>query len=142
MSRAGILTIVVIVAVGAVVWFGMQGLTEVQCKVCLTYNGETRCQTGQGSDRVFSGHDVRALDDLLSFEFYALNAQDGDRDTICNAMRQIADFVHAPMSTVPPGVFPAYSAGVYQGVPDPAALSEAGIAGLTGDGGVYCDSSN
>ena len=50
MSRAGILTLVVIVADGTLMWFGMQGLTDVECEVCVTWIDQTRCQTGQGCD--------------------------------------------------------------------------------------------
>jgi hypothetical protein len=49
MSRSAILTVVVILAVSALVWFGMQGTSDVQCRVCLTWNGEQRCQESAGA---------------------------------------------------------------------------------------------
>jgi hypothetical protein len=49
MSRAGIMTLVVILVVAAMVWFALQGAAEVECTVCMTWNGETRCQESAGT---------------------------------------------------------------------------------------------
>ena len=48
MSRAGILSLVVVLVVAAMVWFGLQGSSEVECHVCLTWQGTQRCQDSGG----------------------------------------------------------------------------------------------
>jgi hypothetical protein len=50
MSRTGILSLIVILGVAALIWFGMRGMAEAECEVCMTWQGERRCQVGQGSD--------------------------------------------------------------------------------------------
>jgi hypothetical protein len=50
MSRTGILSLIVIIGVVALIWFGMQGMSDAECKICMTWQGERRCQIGQGSD--------------------------------------------------------------------------------------------
>ena len=49
MSRAGILSLVVVIVVAAMVWYALQGTAEVNCRVCLTWNGEQRCQDSAGT---------------------------------------------------------------------------------------------
>lgn len=49
MSRTVILTVVVVLGVAALMWFGMQGTSDVQCRICLTWNGEQRCQESAGA---------------------------------------------------------------------------------------------
>ena len=49
MSRTAILTALVILGVAALMWFGMQGTSDVQCRVCLTWNGAQRCQESAGA---------------------------------------------------------------------------------------------
>ena len=50
MSRTGILSLLVILGVVALIWFGMRGMAAAECEVCMTWEGEQRCQVGQGSD--------------------------------------------------------------------------------------------
>lgn len=49
MSRAGILTIVVVLGIALLVYFGLQGTSEVECRVCMNWNGQQRCQESAGS---------------------------------------------------------------------------------------------
>ena len=51
MSRTGILSLIVILGVAALIGFGMRGMSEVECEVCMTWKGEQRCQIAQGSDQ-------------------------------------------------------------------------------------------
>jgi hypothetical protein len=50
MSRTGILSLIVILGVAALIWFGMSGMAAAECEICMTWQGERRCQVGQGSD--------------------------------------------------------------------------------------------
>lgn len=49
MSRAGILSLVVILVAAAMVFLALQGTSDVECRVCLTWNGEQRCQESAGN---------------------------------------------------------------------------------------------
>ena len=49
MSRAGILSLVVVIVVAAMVWYALQGTSQVTCNVCMTWNGEQRCQEAAGT---------------------------------------------------------------------------------------------
>ncbi|RKZ07857.1 hypothetical protein DRQ53_07000 [bacterium] len=51
MSRAGMLTLVVLLGIAALVYFGMQGTADVKCRVCMTWNGEQICQESAGATR-------------------------------------------------------------------------------------------
>ena len=51
MSKFGVITLVFLLVVGAMVYFGLQGVHEAKCEVCITFNGRTECRTGQGRDR-------------------------------------------------------------------------------------------
>jgi hypothetical protein len=51
MSRAGVLSLVVILVAAAMVWFALQGTAEAKCTVCMTWNGERLCQESAGSTR-------------------------------------------------------------------------------------------
>ena len=51
MSRTGVLSLIVILGVAALIGFGMRGISDVECEICLTWEGEQRCQIGQGSDQ-------------------------------------------------------------------------------------------
>lgn len=51
MSRNAILSLIVIVAVAGLVWSALQGVDNVECEICVTFQGETVCRTGQGRDR-------------------------------------------------------------------------------------------
>lgn len=48
MSRFGVVTLIFGLAVLALVYFSLQGVNEYTCEVCVTYNGQTQCRTGQG----------------------------------------------------------------------------------------------
>lgn len=90
-----------------------------------------------GGAPLFTGHDVTLDDEMLDFVFRASHAEGEALTLICSAMRGIADFVRESMASYPPHLFPAYSAGVY--LESTSSLDgENMIAGLTGDGGVYC----
>jgi hypothetical protein len=86
---------------------------------------------------LFTEYRVALEDELLTFIFNVRRAGDEALPLICNAMRGIADFVRDNMASYPPDLFPAYSAGVYLDSPG-AVDGEDMLAGLTGDGGVYC----
>ena len=49
MSRSGILSLVVVVVVALMVWFGLRGTSDVQCTICMTWNGTTECADSAGS---------------------------------------------------------------------------------------------
>jgi hypothetical protein len=49
MSRAGIFSLVVVLAVAGMVWYALQGTSEVKCHVCMTWDGEQRCQDSAGT---------------------------------------------------------------------------------------------
>jgi len=49
MSRAGILSLVVVLVAAVMVWFALQGSSDVKCTVCMTWNGERRCQESAGT---------------------------------------------------------------------------------------------
>lgn len=67
MSRTAILTLVVILGVGALMWFGLQGTSDVECRVCMTWNGEQRCQESAGATEAEAVDRARtALCQLLS----------------------------------------------------------------------------
>lgn len=51
MSRGAIISVIVILVVGGLAWYAMQGVDEVECEVCITFQGETVCRTGRGRDR-------------------------------------------------------------------------------------------
>lgn len=87
--------------------------------------------------KVFSGYRVSLDDGTLSFDFFSSESTDSTA-AICNAMRGIAAYVEDRMAAIPPGVFEAYSAGIYVGSPGGRGAM---IAGLSGGGGVYCDAS-
>ena len=50
MSRTTILSLIVVLGVAALIGFGMRGMASAECEVCMTWEGERRCQVGQGSD--------------------------------------------------------------------------------------------
>jgi len=67
MSRSAILTLAVVVGVAALIYFGMRGAAQVQCRVCITWNGEQRCQESAGRTREEAVDRARtALCQLLS----------------------------------------------------------------------------
>lgn len=90
-----------------------------------------------GGAPLFTGYGVTLEDEMLGFVFKARQAGGEALPLICNAMRGIADFVRENMASYPPHLFPAYSAGVYLDSPG-TVDGENMLAGLTGDGGVYC----
>ena len=51
MSKGAIMGLIFAVAVAALVFVAMQGLSSVTCEVCVTFGGETLCRTGTGKDR-------------------------------------------------------------------------------------------
>lgn len=51
MSKFGLISLVFLIVVGAMVYFGLQGVHETRCEVCITFNGRTECRTGLGRDR-------------------------------------------------------------------------------------------
>jgi hypothetical protein len=51
MSKFGVLTLVFVLAVAGMVFFGLRGVHATRCEVCITFNGRTECRTGQGRDR-------------------------------------------------------------------------------------------
>ena len=51
MSKGAIVGIVFALAVVALVIFSLRGIQGVTCEVCITYNGQTACRTGQGRTR-------------------------------------------------------------------------------------------
>ncbi len=77
--------------------------------------------------------------DLLRIEFYAARTDGAALEAICTAMRGIAKFVQARLAQIPGRFVPAYTAGVYVSRAR-AAADDGMLAGMTGDGGVYCQS--
>lgn len=111
-------------------------IAEIRRRTADYYRKELQ-RIESGGAALFTGHEVTLDEEMLDFVFRAREAEGEALPIICNAMRGIADFVRESMASYPPHLFPAYSAGVY--------LDSAGsldgenmIAGLTGDGGVYC----
>lgn len=51
MSRSRTLTLIVVLGVSLLIYFGMRGTAEVRCRVCITWNGEQRCQESAGRTR-------------------------------------------------------------------------------------------
>jgi hypothetical protein len=43
------LSLVVVLVAAAMVFFALQGSAEVKCTVCMTWNGEKRCQESAGN---------------------------------------------------------------------------------------------
>ena len=50
-SMIGIVAVAVIAFMGAVVWSTLQG-SEVECEVCLVFEGEETCRLGRGASEV------------------------------------------------------------------------------------------
>ena len=48
MSKSAIIGLVVTVGVIALIIWSVQGVNTVTCEVCITWQGETVCRTGQG----------------------------------------------------------------------------------------------
>ena len=48
MSRGSILTLVVVALAAGLIAFSMRGVQEVECEVCVTFNGESACARGVG----------------------------------------------------------------------------------------------
>ncbi len=51
MSRVGIVSLLFVIVVGIMVWQGLRGVHEVECEVCITFEGRTECRTGRGRDQ-------------------------------------------------------------------------------------------
>ena len=51
MSKGAIMGVIFAVAVVALVFVAMQGLSQITCEVCITFDEETLCRTGTGKDR-------------------------------------------------------------------------------------------
>ena len=49
MSRAGILSLVVVIVVAVMIWYALQGTAQASCNVCMSWNGQQRCQEGAGT---------------------------------------------------------------------------------------------
>jgi hypothetical protein len=114
-------------------------LGDLKAQIAAYYDRELRPLTVEGTGPVFSGYAVEADDDVLRIEFYAARAEGAALATICGAMRGIAKFVQARLAAIPGRFVPAYTAGVY--VAGAGAGADDGmVAGMTGDGGVYCQS--
>ncbi len=50
-SMIGIVAVAAMAFMGAVVWSTLQG-TEVECEVCLVFEGEETCRLGRGASEV------------------------------------------------------------------------------------------
>jgi hypothetical protein len=48
MSRGSILTLAVIVLVAGLIALSMRGVQQIECEVCITFNGEKACAKGAG----------------------------------------------------------------------------------------------
>jgi hypothetical protein len=116
-------------------------LDEIRRRTAEYYASELETLKLEGSD-LFAGHEVELEADMLSFAFYTVHGEGEPLAMVCNAMRGIAAFVRESMESYPPHYFPAYSAGVYLSSSSEPKGEDAMIAGLTGDGGVYCRTSN
>lgn len=112
-------------------------LEEIRQRTAEYYASELETMKIEGAD-LFAGHEVRLEGDMLSFAFYTGHGEGESLAMVCNAMRGIASFVRESMESYPPHYFPAYSAGVYLGSSSEPEGEDVMIAGLTGDGGVYC----
>ena len=51
MSKTAIVSLLFTVAVAVLMWSALRGVNTATCEVCVTYNGQTVCRTGQGRDR-------------------------------------------------------------------------------------------
>lgn len=51
MSRNVIITLIFVALVGGLMWSALQGVDNVECEVCITFDGETVCRTGRGRDQ-------------------------------------------------------------------------------------------
>lgn len=111
-------------------------IAEIRRRTAAYYRNELQRIELDGAP-LFTGYSVTFDDEMLAFVFNARQAGAEALPRICSAMRGIADFVRDNMASYPPDLFPAYSAGVYL---ESAATGdgEGMLAGLTGDGGVYC----
>lgn len=115
-------------------------LDAITARTAEFFRNDLQDLRAEGRVRVFQGHAVKLQDQLLSFEFYTAITDGAGLSTVCNAMRGIAEFVRATLDAYPPDFFPAYSAGIYETAAEGVLDDEAMVAGLTGDGGVYCRS--
>lgn len=48
MSKSAILSLVVILLVGLLVYSSLTGVSDATCEVCMTYKNQTVCRTGSG----------------------------------------------------------------------------------------------
>jgi hypothetical protein len=48
MSRGSLITLVVVLLAAGLIALSMRGVQQVQCKVCITFNGEEACREGVG----------------------------------------------------------------------------------------------
>lgn len=48
MSRATILSLVFLVLVGVMILASLQGIRQASCEVCIEWNGQEVCRTGEG----------------------------------------------------------------------------------------------
>ncbi len=87
---------------------------------------------------VFSGYDVKRVDDEVRFEFYTRFTSGPPAQAACDAMEGISDFVERTMAQVPGEFFSAYSAGVYYDDPSTEERGAVMIAGMAGAGGAFC----
>jgi hypothetical protein len=114
---------------------------EIRRRTAEYYASEVETLKLEGGD-LFAGHEVKLEGDMLSFSFFTGHGEGEPLSMVCNAMRGIAAFVRESLESYPAHYFPAYSAGVYlSSSSDPEGV-DVMIAGLTGDGGVYCRTSN
>lgn len=115
-------------------------LEVITARTAEYFRSELQGLRSEGQGPLFQSHAVKLEGQLLSFEFYTAVTDGAGLSIVCNAMRGIAEFVHATLGDYPPDYFPAYSAGVYETSAEGVVDDEAMVAGLTGGGGVYCRS--
>lgn len=51
MSKTAIISLIFLALVAVLVVTSLTGVHEVTCEVCITFNGQTVCRTGQGRTR-------------------------------------------------------------------------------------------
>jgi hypothetical protein len=52
MSKALIAGIVVVLVLGGLVYYAMSGQTATSCEVCIEFNGQTKCRTAKGPNKL------------------------------------------------------------------------------------------
>ncbi len=102
------------------------------------YDGDLARRRVTSYGNVFSGYDVKRVENEVRFEFYTKFQSGPAARAACDAMDGISEFAQRTMAPVPGEFFSAYSAGVYYDDPSPEARGSLMIAGMAGAGGAFC----